>query len=219
MTVPDVSVLGDLIGQASSNTQTLSVQLDAFQNLYRARSPFNPNEARTRLESSLTSVEDFIVRLSESALANILEWDRQADGFCADVAELSGLMTRVKADTGAFVVGQSLCAGDAAPADAIEIEGAGNVDYLQVPDYATDINLFVLDNVGHHVEAIEKDVEKDLQEPLVMQIPAGHAPPRFWSVLPDYFFPTDLRGVVDCWNSSFAQIFGFNPVPPGIAGQ
>jgi hypothetical protein len=55
----------------------------------------------------------------------------------------------------------------------------------------TDINLFVLDSVGHHVDTITRD-KTTLDAGLITAFDPDREFPRFWSTPNDFFSPSLL---------------------------
>jgi hypothetical protein len=206
-----------LLSQSEPNTKFLRHELEQFRRLYQDKAPFNESEARSRVQRSLSFVEEFVVHLAESTLASFSQWDRGVDAFQEDLTQVSALIRRMKSDTGAFVIGQDLGIGLAADARPAESEMTATADYIGYPkDDLVDINLFVLEEVGGQIEAIERDEPADGGTPLIVRILPGEERPRFWSTTNDFFTPSVMSADPEQWRSSFSQAYGLNPLPPGL---
>lgn len=203
--------LNELLSHAPESRKLIDGHGETLKKMYESKTPFDSSNVQNELESDLQQIQEYIISLSKKCLHQLNEWNQSLMGMDTNINEVVGILQRVKADAGSKIIAPILCEGAESQND-ISAEDIPTCTQFNFPDYPFEINTHILDEVGHHPNEVSEG-KVDLG-PLIIKIPPGEQPPRFWDFPQDYFSPPFEKSMPEEeYQTSFSSFFGFNPIP------
>ena len=152
----------------------------------KSQKPFDSQFVQAKVNERIVSFEKDLKEKSKSLLLKMHEWKEGIGVMDCEIDEIIGMINRIKTESGEKLIGPILQAGST-PSPTISKEVVFNDAKFEMPQYPNDINFFVLESVGHHINDVTGNA-KGLP-PLITAIPPGQTAPKFWSSPNDFVFP------------------------------
>lgn len=209
--------LSDLLKDSEKVREPILERVKRLQEDMGKKVPFNTEDIKNDLSNELTQFQEYVINLSQRCLTKLNEWNNTLIGMDTEINEYSGVIQRTKAEMGSRAISPMLCEGRAPiqqPLDDILY----SEQQFAFPSYAFNINLQVLDKVGH--QAIPSNTNPEVaNQPLIMKTKAEDLQPVFWGLQTDLFTPTpEAASSLDqtAYQTSFSNFYGYNPQGNGL---
>ena len=194
----------------------MSITADSLRQGLSSKTAFNTDAVKNALQDKLQKFENSIIEQSKKYVEQLTTWSDNVTTMGADIDEISGSFEKIKNDAGMKLISNSLIAGKP-PTEMKANENILNDQQIQIPDFPVDINIAVLDSVGHQKDDVS--TEGKTLDALITVIPPGQPMPEFWSRYQDFFAPevsTQLYAEDDDFETSFSIYYNFNPIPIAV---
>ena len=210
--------LSDLLKDSEKVREPIMDRIKNLQEDMNKRVPFNTEDIKNDLSNELTQFQEYVINLSQRCLSKLNEWNDTLIGMDTEINEYSGVIQRTKSEMGTRLITPILCEGRSPIQQPLD-DVLYSEQQFAFPTYSFNINLQVLNKVGH--QAIESNTDPEVaNQPLITKTNVNDSQPLFWSLQTDLFTPTpEVASSLDqnVYKTSFSEFYGFNPQSGGQA--